>query len=279
MSASSPRRAGSRPVARGAREGAGARSHRAASRRLPRATCRRPGSGAGPWRPGAITRPRIRPCTTWTVSSSAICPTGTGSSSRPAATTATRNRTPTRSSAATDGAASWWSLLPELARACALERPDSHVVRAALRRARLPGLRGEPALRRAHDRRGGRPRRRRQMGRGRARRRPGGAAARVRGAHSNPCPRSWTRSAPRRSICSRSTWRATRLRRLAGLDLERHAPRYVLVEMRDPEVDRVAIEEVLGERYMDVDALSPFDILYARVDVADAAGLSDRARR
>jgi hypothetical protein len=66
---------------------------------------------------------------------------------------------------------------------------------------------------------------------------------------------------------------------LAGLDLERHAPRFVLVEMRDPEVDRVVIEEVLGERYMDVDALSPFDILYARVDVADAAGLSDRARR
>jgi hypothetical protein len=53
----------------------------------------------------------------------------------------------------------------------------------------------------------------------------------------------------------------------------------VLVEMRDPEIDRLAIEEVLGERYMDVDALSPFDILYARVDVADAAGLSDRARR
>jgi hypothetical protein len=66
---------------------------------------------------------------------------------------------------------------------------------------------------------------------------------------------------------------------LAGLDLERHAPRFVLVEMRDPEVDRGPIEAILGERYLDVDALSPFDILYARADVADAAGLTDRARR
>ena len=59
---------------------------------------------------------------------------------------------------------------------------------------------------------------------------------------------------------------------LAGLDLERHAPRFVLVEMRDIEADRGPIEAILGERYIDVDALSPFDVLYARADVAEAAG-------
>ena len=66
---------------------------------------------------------------------------------------------------------------------------------------------------------------------------------------------------------------------LAGLDLERHAPRYVLVEMRDIGGDRGPIEEVLGERYVAVEELSPFDVLYARADVAEAAELIDRARR
>jgi FkbM family methyltransferase len=66
---------------------------------------------------------------------------------------------------------------------------------------------------------------------------------------------------------------------LAGLDLERHAPRFVLVEMRDTETDRGPIDAILGERYIDIDALSPFDILYARADVAQAAGIPERARR
>jgi methyltransferase FkbM-like protein len=66
---------------------------------------------------------------------------------------------------------------------------------------------------------------------------------------------------------------------LAGLDLDSHAPRFVLVEMRDTQADRGPIEAILAERYIDVDALSPFDILYARRDVAEAAGLSDRAPR
>ena len=65
---------------------------------------------------------------------------------------------------------------------------------------------------------------------------------------------------------------------LAGLDFERHAPRFVLVEMRDTVADRGAIDAILGERYIDVDALSPFDILYARTDVARAAKLTERAR-
>jgi FkbM family methyltransferase len=64
---------------------------------------------------------------------------------------------------------------------------------------------------------------------------------------------------------------------LAGLDIERHAPRFVLVEIRDTDADRGPIEAILGERYIPVDALSPFDILYARADVARAAGLSRRA--
>jgi hypothetical protein len=38
--------------------------------------------------------------------------------------------------------------------------------------------------------------------------------------------------------------------------------------MRDRVADRAPIEAVLGERYVEVDALSPFDFLYARDDVA-----------
>ena len=65
---------------------------------------------------------------------------------------------------------------------------------------------------------------------------------------------------------------------LAGLDLERHAPRFVLVEMRDIDGERGAIDAILGERYIDVDALSPFDVLYARADVARSLTWT-RARR
>jgi FkbM family methyltransferase len=51
---------------------------------------------------------------------------------------------------------------------------------------------------------------------------------------------------------------------LAGLDLDRHAPRFMLVEIRDMETGRPAIEAVLGDRYEPVEALSPYDMLYAR---------------
>jgi FkbM family methyltransferase len=54
---------------------------------------------------------------------------------------------------------------------------------------------------------------------------------------------------------------------LAGLDLDRHAPRYVLVEIRDPATGRHPIEAVLGERYSVAEQLSPYDLLYARADV------------
>ncbi len=54
---------------------------------------------------------------------------------------------------------------------------------------------------------------------------------------------------------------------LAGLDLDRHAPRYILVEIRDPEAGRGAIEAILGERYAEAEQLSPYDVLYSRADV------------
>jgi FkbM family methyltransferase len=168
--------------------------------------------------------------------------------------------------------------VPELARACALERPGSHVVRAALVALDFPG--SEVSLRFGGLMTvvvGGRDADDEWV-----------AAAHAVGQEEPP----HEFLAPARSLSSiLDEVRAPEVdllaldvegyeaQALAGLDLERHAPRFVLVEMRDPEVDRVVIEEVLGERYMDVDALSPFDILYARVDVADAAGLSDRARR
>jgi FkbM family methyltransferase len=53
---------------------------------------------------------------------------------------------------------------------------------------------------------------------------------------------------------------------LRGLDLERHAPRYLLVEMRDLDTMRPDIEAVLGERYRPLEPLSPFDMLYRHAD-------------
>jgi FkbM family methyltransferase len=168
--------------------------------------------------------------------------------------------------------------VPELARACALERPGSHVVCAALVAQGFPVA--EVSLRFGGLMTvvvGGREADDEWV-----------AAAHAVGQEEPP----HEFVAPARSLSSiLDEIRAPEVdllsldvegyeaQALAGLDLERHAPRFVLVEMRDPEVDRVAIEDVLGERYLDVDALSPFDILYARVDVAEAAGLSDRAQR
>jgi len=53
---------------------------------------------------------------------------------------------------------------------------------------------------------------------------------------------------------------------LAGLDLDRHAPRFILVEIHDIATGRVPIEAVLGDRYVAVEQLSPLDLLYARAD-------------
>jgi len=57
---------------------------------------------------------------------------------------------------------------------------------------------------------------------------------------------------------------------LAGLDLTRHAPRWILVEVHDEATGRGPIEAVLRDRYVLHDRLSPLDLLYRRADVADS---------
>jgi hypothetical protein len=51
---------------------------------------------------------------------------------------------------------------------------------------------------------------------------------------------------------------------LRGLDLDRHAPRFVVVEVHEVSGGRARIEEILGERYEAVEQLSPVDMLYRR---------------
>lgn len=55
---------------------------------------------------------------------------------------------------------------------------------------------------------------------------------------------------------------------LAGLDLDRHAPRWILVEVHDETAGRPPIEAVIGSHYELHDRLSPLDLLYRRNDVA-----------
>jgi FkbM family methyltransferase len=55
---------------------------------------------------------------------------------------------------------------------------------------------------------------------------------------------------------------------LRGLDLERHAPRYILIEIHDRDRDRPSVDAVLGEHYVEHGWLSPLDLLYIRRDVA-----------
>jgi FkbM family methyltransferase len=54
---------------------------------------------------------------------------------------------------------------------------------------------------------------------------------------------------------------------LRGLDLERHAPRWILVEVHDGVDGREPIEAILGARYELHSTLSPIDLLYQRVDL------------
>jgi FkbM family methyltransferase len=58
---------------------------------------------------------------------------------------------------------------------------------------------------------------------------------------------------------------------LRGLDLTRHAPRYIVVEIHERVRDRPPIDQALGERYVAHDWLSPVDLLYVRDDVASSA--------
>jgi FkbM family methyltransferase len=52
---------------------------------------------------------------------------------------------------------------------------------------------------------------------------------------------------------------------LRGLDLDRHAPRYIVVEV-DMLAEREQVEAVLGHRYAPPEQLSPVDLLFERVD-------------
>jgi FkbM family methyltransferase len=54
---------------------------------------------------------------------------------------------------------------------------------------------------------------------------------------------------------------------LQGLDLERHAPRRILVEVHDEGTGRPPLEAILGPRYVLEERLSPLDLLYRRDDV------------
>lgn len=51
---------------------------------------------------------------------------------------------------------------------------------------------------------------------------------------------------------------------LRGLDLDRHAPRYLLVEMLEHDRQRAAFDALLGPRYEAVERASPYDVLYRR---------------
>lgn len=53
---------------------------------------------------------------------------------------------------------------------------------------------------------------------------------------------------------------------LEGLDLDRHAPRFILVEIVDRDEEKRAIDAVIGARYAEHSWLSPRDLLYARRD-------------
>lgn|SRR5579875_3562485 len=55
---------------------------------------------------------------------------------------------------------------------------------------------------------------------------------------------------------------------LRGLDLDAHAPRWFLVELREGATSRTEVEELLADRYTFVEWLSPFDALYRRSDLA-----------
>lgn len=53
---------------------------------------------------------------------------------------------------------------------------------------------------------------------------------------------------------------------LAGLDLDRHTPRYLLVEMLDQAAQRAAIDAALASHCEPLEMLSAYDVLYRRYD-------------
>ena len=65
---------------------------------------------------------------------------------------------------------------------------------------------------------------------------------------------------------------------LSGLDLARHAPRFILVEVHEAQRDRPPVDALLAERYLAHGWLSPLDLLYVRRDVAAARTTAMAAR-
>jgi FkbM family methyltransferase len=55
---------------------------------------------------------------------------------------------------------------------------------------------------------------------------------------------------------------------LRGLDLERHAPQWLMVETLDRSAEQPALDAALAARYELADALSPWDLLYRRRPLA-----------
>jgi FkbM family methyltransferase len=58
---------------------------------------------------------------------------------------------------------------------------------------------------------------------------------------------------------------------LAGLDFERHAPRYLLVEALKRELQKPALDRVLAAHYRFVEALSEYDLLYRHLSESQPA--------
>jgi FkbM family methyltransferase len=56
------------------------------------------------------------------------------------------------------------------------------------------------------------------------------------------------------------------LEAIAGLDLERYAPIFVVIEALDRATQRPAVDRALAPRYAFVEALSEYDLLYRRGD-------------
>jgi FkbM family methyltransferase len=62
---------------------------------------------------------------------------------------------------------------------------------------------------------------------------------------------------------------------LSGLDLSRHAPKWILIEMHELEAGRRSLAPILGARYTEYGQLSPLDVLFRRRELSaedDATG-------
>jgi FkbM family methyltransferase len=57
---------------------------------------------------------------------------------------------------------------------------------------------------------------------------------------------------------------------IRGLDLDRHAPAWILIEMHDLVEGRRTVGALLSERYVEHARLSPLDVLYRRRDIKEA---------